>query len=60
MKSLKLIIIKKKDTRENWNAICLSWRRKWQPTPVFLSIIPWTEEPGRLHTVHGAARVRLD
>ena len=24
------------------------WRRKWQPTPVFLpKKIPWTEEPGR-------------
>ena len=21
---------------------------------------PWTEEPGRLHTVHRVARVRLD
>ena len=25
----------------------IPWRRKWQPTPVFLL---WTEEPGRLHT----------
>ena len=25
------------------------WRRKWQPTPVFLpGESPWTEEPGRL------------
>jgi len=24
------------------------WRRKWQPTPVFLlEKIPWTKEPGR-------------
>jgi len=22
--------------------------------------IPWTEEPGGLHTVHGVARVRRD
>ena len=22
------------------------WRRKWQPTSVFLPEIPWTEEPG--------------
>ena len=22
--------------------------------------IPWTEEPGRLHTVHGSQRVRRD
>ena len=27
----------------------IPWRRKWQPTPVFLAWrIPWTEEPGRL------------
>ena len=51
---------KKKRNKGELNAIRLSWRRKWQPTPVLLSIIPWTEEPGRLHTVHGAARVRLD
>ena len=23
----------------------IPWRRKWQPTPVFLREIPWTEEP---------------
>ena len=28
------------------------WRRKWQPTPVFLpGKIPWTEEPGRLQSM---------
>ena len=28
------------------------WRRKWQPTPVFLSgESPWTEEPGRLQSM---------
>ena len=27
----------------------MHWRRKWQPTPVFLpEKIPWTEEPGGL------------
>jgi len=26
----------------------IPWRRAWQPTPVFLSRIPWTEEPDRL------------
>ena len=27
----------------------ISWRRAWQPTPVFLpGESPWTEEPGRL------------
>ena len=24
------------------------WRRKWQPTPVFMLEIPWTKEPGGL------------
>ena len=29
-----------------------SWRRKWQPTPVFLTWkIPWTEEPGGLQSM---------
>ena len=27
----------------------ISWRRKWQPSPIILAWkIPWTEEPGRL------------
>ena len=30
----------------------IPWRRKWQPTPVFLpGKIPWTEEPGRLQSM---------
>ena len=30
----------------------ISWRRKWQPTAVVLpGKIPWTEEPGRLHSM---------
>ena len=34
------------------------WRRKWQPTPVFLSgESPWTEEPGGLQSM-GLQRVR--
>ena len=29
----------------------IPWRRKWQPTPVFLPRrIPWTEEPGGLES----------
>ena len=29
----------------------IPWRRKWQPTPVFLlGKIPWTEEPGGLRS----------
>ena len=33
------------------------WRRKWQPTPVFLpGESPWTEEPGRLQLM-GSQRV---
>ena len=36
------------------------WRRKWQPTPVFLpGKIPWTKEPGGLQPV-GSQRVRHD
>ena len=28
-----------------------NWRRKWQPTPVFLpGKSPWAEEPGRLQS----------
>ena len=38
----------------------ISWRRKWQPTPVFLpEKIPWTEEPGRLQST-GSQRVGHD
>ena len=30
----------------------IAWRRKWQPTPVFLAWeIPWTEEPVGLQSV---------
>ena len=33
------------------------WRRKWQPTPVFLpGESPWTEEPGRLQSM-GSQRI---
>ena len=38
----------------------IPWRRKWQPTPVFLpGRIPWIEEPGGLQPV-GSQRVRHD
>ena len=30
----------------------ISWRRAWQPAPVLLPGIPWTEEPSRLRRVH--------
>ena len=34
----------------------IPWRRKWQPTPVFLpGKIPWTEEPDGA-TVPGVAK----
>ena len=37
-----------------------SWRRAWQPTPVFLAgESPWTEEPDRLQSI-GSQRVRHD
>ena len=36
----------------NWDSIPglgITWRGKWQPTPVFLpEKIPWIEEPGGL------------
>ena len=36
----------------------ITWRRKWQSTPVLLpGKIPWIEEPGR---VHGSQRVAHD
>ena len=35
------------------------WRRKWQPTPVLLLKIPWTEEPSGLQFM-GLQRVRYD
>ena len=36
------------------------WRRKWQPTPVFLPReSPWTEEPGGLQSI-GSQRVGHD
>ena len=36
----------------------ITWRRKWQPTPVFLArTIPWTEESGGLQSM-GLQRVR--
>ena len=36
----------------------IPWRRKWQPTPVFLpGKIPWTREPGVLWSMRSVARV---
>ena len=36
----------------------IPWRRKWQPTPVFLpGEAPWTEEPGGLQST-GSQRLR--
>ena len=38
----------------------IPWRRKWQPTPVFLpGESPWTKDPGGLQSV-GSQRVRHD
>ena len=38
----------------------VSWRRAWQPTPLFLpGESPWTEEPGGLQSM-GSQRVRHD
>ena len=48
---------------ESWflsTSLFTPWRRKWQPTPVFLpGKVPWTEEPGGLQSV-GLQRVRHD
>ena len=54
-------------TLSPWNCILgqlvswvgkIPWRRKWQPTPVFLpGESPWTEEPGRLQSIE-SHRVR--
>ena len=41
-------------------AVPFYWRRKWQPTPVFLPReFPWTGEPGRLQSM-GSQRVGHD
>ena len=38
----------------------IPWRRKWQPTPIFLPReSPWTEEPGGLQSI-GSQRVGHD
>ena len=38
----------------------IPWKRKWQPTPVFLpGESPWTEEAGRLQSM-GSQRVGHD
>ena len=38
----------------------MTWRRVWQPTPVFLlGESPWTEEPGGLQSM-GSQRVGHD
>ena len=38
----------------------IPWRRKWQPTPVFLpGEPPWTEEPGRLPSTESQSWTRL-
>ena len=36
------------------------WRRKWQPTPVFLlGEFPWTEEPGGLQSMESQSQIGL-
>ena len=35
----------------------ISWRREWQThTSILACRIPWTEDPGWLHTDHGVAK----
>ena len=38
----------------------IPWRRKWQPTAVFVpGDIPWTEEPGQLQPMGSQRQTRL-
>ena len=38
----------------------ISWRKAWQPTPVFLPReISWTEESGRLQSIGLQSQTRL-
>ena len=37
----------------------IPWKRAWQPIPVFLPRIPWTEETGRLQSM-GSQRLGHD
>ena len=38
----------------------IPWRKKWQPTPVFLSgESPWTEEPGGLQSMESQSQIPL-
>ena len=37
----------------------IPWRRKWQPTPVFLPEKCWAEEPGRLPSMGLQRQTRL-
>ena len=34
----------------------MPWRRNGNPLQILAWRIPWTEEPGGLHTVHGVAK----
>ena len=47
----------KPETRVQSPGQDLPQRRKWQPTPVFLPGIPWTEEPGG-HSPWGHSQTR--
>ena len=44
--------------RFNPQVMKITWRNKWQPS-IFAWEIPWTEEPGRLHSM-GSQRVRQE
>ena len=38
----------------------IPWKRKWQPTSVFLlKKIPWTEEPGGLQSMEGHKELNM-
>ena len=44
---------------DSW-VVKIPWRRKWQPTPVFLpEKVPWTEEPDRLQSKESESLTQL-
>ena len=68
IKQVTWSVIKQLTKQVNQNVLIASdkkvfqrkWRRRWQPTPVFLpGKIPWMEEPGALQSM-GSQRVGHD
>ena len=53
---IKNLLANAGDTRDVSSIQKITWSRKWQPAPVFLPGIPWTEEPSGLQSL-GLQRV---